>query len=81
MISFHIIREPALYLNSARWRQPRGLGAEAIDAMQCDSNQSDEGAGVGMDEGSMTWENNVSQWQPNHNLHLLFDTHQDQPLT
>lgn len=28
-------------------RQPRGLGVWAINGSQCDSNQSDEGAGVG----------------------------------
>lgn len=45
MAPFQKIREPAPYLDSARWRQPRGLGVWAIDALQCDSNQSDEGAG------------------------------------
>ncbi len=45
MASFQKIREPAPYLDSAQWRQPRGL-----DALQCDSNQSDEGARVGRNE-------------------------------
>lgn len=58
---FQKIREPALYLDSARWRQPRGLGVWAIDALQCDSNQSDEGAGVGRDEQRVAWENKASQ--------------------
>lgn len=36
-------------------RRPRGLGVWAIDALQCDSNQSDEGAGVGRDEHRVAW--------------------------
>lgn len=55
------IREPELYLDSMRWRQPRGLDVWVIDAQQCDSNQSVEGAGVRRDEHSVAWENNVSQ--------------------
>ncbi len=61
MASFQKIRELALYLDSARWRQPRGLGVWAIDALQCDSNQSDEGAGVGRDEQRVAWQNKASQ--------------------
>lgn len=65
-------------MDRARWRKPRGLGVLAIDALRCDSNQSDEGAGVAGDEHSMALENNVSQ--SDGNLQLLFDTHPDQPL-
>lgn len=43
------IREPALYFDSKRRRQPRGLGVWGIDALQCDSNQNDEGDEVSWD--------------------------------
>ena len=42
-------REPTLYFDSKRRRQPRGLGVWGIDALQCDSNQNDEGDEVGRD--------------------------------
>lgn len=43
------IRELALYFDSKRRRQPRGLGVWGIDALQCDSNQNDEGDEVSRD--------------------------------
>lgn len=61
MAPFQKIRQPALYLDRARWRQPRGLGVWTIDALQCDCNQSDRGAGVGWDEHCVVWGNNASQ--------------------
>ena len=49
MAPFQKIREPTLYFDSKRRRQPRGLGVWGIDALQCDSNQNDEGDEVGRD--------------------------------